>query len=208
MILLVSGAHTAMRKYADPRLGWLLTPSNGTSISTVLASGSYWAADNDCFVALDKARYVRMLRRIASAPDTKRLLFVTVPDVVADARATLLRFRLWYPVVRYFGLPAAFVAQDGQTVDAVPWHAIRALFIGGSTQFKLNAGALVQAAKERDKWVHVGRVSTLRRVELVGALGADSIDGTIFSRMPDKFIPWVLPHLGVRQHGMMEVLCS
>ncbi|MET7951049.1 hypothetical protein [Micromonospora sp. NPDC005324] len=33
--------------------------------------------------------------------------------------------------------PAALVAQDGLKAPAVPWHAIDALFIGGSTAWKL-----------------------------------------------------------------------
>lgn len=148
-----------------------------------------------------------MLRRIASA-DQSRLLFVVAPDVVADADSTLLRFRFWRPVLDYYQLPIAFVAQDGQEDHPPPWDAIRCLFIGGSTRWKLgmHARRLIGEAKARGKWVHVGRVNTLRRMWLFSSLGVDSFDGTAFSKLPDKFIPWMLRRLTAQQHVMEDLL--
>lgn len=210
MILLVSGATATTRRFpGHQHLGWLLTPRNGNSLLAVRAAGVPWAADNDCYGQLDKTAYVRMLKRMASV-DLARLLFVTVPDVVADAAATMLRWRLWQPVLAYYGLPAAFVAQDGQQIADVPWSQMAALFVGGTTRFKeAESGFLITEAKRRGLWVHAGRVNTLRRAELMGALGVDSIDGTCFSRFPDKFVPWMLRTLPYKQHGWMEALtCS
>jgi hypothetical protein len=165
-----------------------------------------WAADNDCYQQLDKAAYVSMLKRIASV-DTSRLLFVSAPDVVGDAAATMLRWRMWQPVIRYYGLPTAFVAQDGQQLAETPWHQMAALFIGGTTRFKeAESGPLIVEAKRRGLWVHAGRVNTLRRAEIMGALGVDSIDGTQFSMFPDRWIPWMLRTLPYKQHAMEGVL--
>jgi hypothetical protein len=168
MILLVSGATvTTSRLAGHPHLGWLAVP-RCCPVATRTVQGWLWAADNDCYQRLDRAAYIAMLKRIAAA-DTSRLLFVSVPDVVGDAAATMLRWQLWRPVLRHYGLPAAFVAQDGQQIAGVPWSEMAALFIGGSTRFKeRESGPLIAEAKRRGLWVHAGRVNTLRRAELMG----------------------------------------
>ena len=203
MHLLVSGATATIRKYADhPQIGVLMTPR---------ALGAYRvtdkrAADNNCFVRLDKPAYVAMLRALAKLDPLP--WWVVAPDVVADARGTLLRFSKWASVLEYYGLPIAFVAQDGQEALPVPWDRIRCLFIGGSTKWKMSehVARLIDQAKCRDKWVHVGRVNSIQRARYCAALGADSIDGSQFSMFPDRWIPWILPHLEVQQHAMKEFL--
>lgn len=210
MILMVSGATASASRYlGHPRLGWLKTPSNRNSIRSITNARVSWAADNDCFNGLKRAEYLAMLRQLACA-DRARLAFVTAPDVVADARATLTRFALWRPVLDYYELPIALVAQDGQEEMPVPWDAIRALFIGGSTRWKLggHAAQLIREAHARGKWVHVGRVNTLRRMWLFSSLPVNSIDGTSFSKWPDKYIPWMLRRLDGVQHRMEDLLCE
>jgi hypothetical protein len=202
MILLVSGATVSAGRYiGHPHVGWLRTPRNGNAIPAIVASGVRWACDNDCFLRLSRGKYLRMLRIVSGQP---RLLWVACPDIVADAAATIARFRLWRPILDYYALPIAFVAQDGQEDRAVPWDAIRCLFIGGSTVWKegRHAARLMREAHDRGKWVHVGRVNTLRRYWLLSSLPVDSIDGTCFSKWPDKYIPWMLRRLGAVQHRM------
>ena len=209
MLLLVSGATVSARRYlGHPRFGWLKTPANRNSTETIAAAGVPWACDNDCYQRLNRAAYLAMLRQLRDA-DRSRLLFVTAPDVVADAGATLARFRLWRPALDYYELPLALVAQDGQEDRPVPWDAIRCLFVGGSTAWKEGPGAarLMREARQRGKWVHVGRVNTLRRYWWLSSLPIDSIDGTCFSRWPDKYIPWMLRRFGGIQHRMEE-LCG
>jgi hypothetical protein len=135
-LLLVSGATTTVNRLAGhPHLGRLVQPRNGNRIDDLATCGLWWAADNDCFQGLDPDEYLAMLNAIAQS-DRSQLLFVTVPDVVADAHGTLVLFRAWLPALRKRQLPAALVAQDGLTPDAVPWQNIVALFIGGSTTWK------------------------------------------------------------------------
>jgi hypothetical protein len=162
-----------------------------------------WAADNDCFGGFHEGRYLEMLEAITYRPGC---LFVVAPDVVADAGATLDLFDQWEPTLRTVWAtvnendvepeqlahqPIAFVAQDGLEQLAVPWDDLQALFIGGSTEWKLgpHAAALIREAKTRHKWVHVGRVNTLRRIEWFKALGVDSIDGTGFARFTRARLP-------------------
>lgn len=211
MRLLISGATATIRRCAAdeqrkhllPYLGHLLNPRSYNSMDYLFATGLPVAADNDCFQGLHRAQFIAMLRKLSG----RNVLWVAVPDIVADAAATLLRWQLWRPALRYFSLPAAYVAQDGSETLPPPWHELDCLFIGGSTAWKEGAHAarLIREAKDRGKWVHVGRVNTLRRARLFSALDVDSIDGTCFSRFPDKYIPWMARTLAYKQHGMMEV---
>jgi len=200
MVLLVSGATKTVRRLASSaRLGRLITPRS-TGVAEWLRLGLPVAADNDCFQRLDRAAYIAMLRHLR--PHAERVLWVTAPDVVGDAAATLARWRIWRSAIGYYGLRAAYVAQDGSEYLAPPWGELDALFIGGSTEWKEgeHARRLITEAKARGKWVHVGRVNTIRRVRLLSALDVDSIDGTQFSRWPDRWIPWIAPHLEVISH--------
>ena len=108
--------------------------------------------------------------------------FVALPDVVGSARRTLEAFDHWYGILE--GWPRALVAQDGIESLPIPWSGIDAIFIGGSTKFKLgkDAADVIRTAKIMGKWVHAGRVNTPGRLEYFDDLGADSIDGTGLAR--------------------------
>jgi hypothetical protein len=202
--ILVTTAHPSLHQHpgpagepVHPRLGRLITPRHTSSIEATAAAGLLWAADNDCFQELDEAAYVAMLDRIEGLPGCK---FVTVPDVVGDAVTTLLRFRQWAPELEARGLPAALVAQDGLEDLAawIPWDRIDALFIGGSTEWKLGdaAAELAREAKARGKWVHWGRVNSRRRIAHILATGAaDSMDGTKYARFRNTYLSAELAHI-------------
>jgi hypothetical protein len=189
MIFLVSGTTTslskAMRVYPD-RLGVLLTPNNRNAVSWCVQTGLPWAIDNGAFSGFDPDRFRRLLRRAADKP---RLLWVVCPDVVGQARATLDLFEQWQPELTAAGVPVAFVGQDGQEDLPVPWDRLDAFFVGGSTRWKLSeaAGDLVREAKRRGKWVHMGRVNSLRRMRVAYEIGCDSCDGSSASRWGDKY---------------------
>ena len=91
-------------------MGRLIQPRHYSSIRETALSGMPWAADNDCFQGLDTDAFARMLDTIQGLPGC---LFVTVPDVVADAQATAALFDVWAPALERRGLPVALVAQDG-----------------------------------------------------------------------------------------------
>ncbi len=188
MILLVSGATRTVRARAGSgRLGHLLTPRNGNSVDGLLATGLPVAADNSAFSGFDAAAFRRMLGRLRGRP----VLWVCAPDVVGDAAATLALFDTWEVEIRAHGLPVALVAQDGLEGLEVPWGRVDALFIGGSTAWKLgpHAAALAREAKARGLWVHGGRVNSRRRFLHLASIGCDSVDGSGFSRFPDTRIP-------------------
>jgi len=153
--------------------------------------------DNGCFAqgeAFDFDRYLRFLGTLEAYPQ-ETLRFITVPDVVAEARATAHRWAQYAPRLRETGLPLAYVAQDG--LDALPDEDFQCLFIGGSTEYKLSqtAGRLIHAAQAAGKWVHVGRVNSRCRLRHFTNLGADSVDGTGWARNPSRDLRWALNEL-------------
>src|SRR5581483_11599077 len=115
---------------------------------------------------------------------------VVCPDVVADARATLERFKIWQEAIRQTGLPLAFVGQDGAEDLDIPWENFACWFIGGSTRWKLSQASadLALEAKRSGQWLHMGRVNSLRRLQAAFDMGCDSTDGSSHSMFGDKYI--------------------
>lgn len=142
----------------------------------------HFAIDNGAYAEFRADQFVSLLVRESSRKALCR--FVAVPDVVASARRTLEVFDHWYVEPCLKGWPLALVAQDGQENQPIPWQLIDAVFVGGTTEWKLgqHVVAIIKAAKAIGKWVHIGRVNTPGRFEYFEKLGADSIDGTGISR--------------------------
>jgi len=141
---------------------------------------AHFAIDNGGFKGQRVDAFLTLLER--EKLDRHLCRFVSVPDVVGSARRTLEVFNVWrWKMQRW---PLALVMQDGQEDLDIPWDGIQAIFIGGSTEWKLSKAAAdcIRAAKWLGKWVHAGRVNTPGRFEYFEELGADSIDGTGISR--------------------------
>jgi hypothetical protein len=211
-LILVTTAHPSLHHHpgpdgelVHPRLGRLLQPRHLSSVELTAAAGIPWAADNDCFQGLNDVAYVKMLDRLEGLAGC---LFVTVPDVVGDARATRRLWHLWRDVADV-GQPLALVAQDGLRSSDVPWDEMGALFIGGTTEWKesTHVADLVAEAKERGLHVHMGRVNGRRRLNYARLIGCDSIDGTAFSMFRDTWLPkaideWRVEPLRPHQHRL------
>ena len=116
---------------------------------------------------------------------------MNAPDVVGNAELTLKQFEYWQPIIKSYNLPVALVAQDGLDKLEVPWTMFEALFIGGTTEFKLGeyVKELVDEAKLRGKFVHMGRVNSKKRIQYAISIGCDSVDGSGYSMFPDTNIP-------------------
>jgi len=142
--------------------------------------GVRFAIDNGAFSGFNANGFRSLLDREWDARSLCR--FVVAPDVVASAIRTREVFDIWKP--KLAGWPVAYVVQDGQESVSIPWGEVAAIFIGGSTAFKMGpvARACISAAQCAEKWVHAGRVNTPGRWEYFEALGADSIDGSGLSR--------------------------
>jgi len=121
-------------------------------------------------------------------PPPPNLLWVVVPDVVADARKTYHYFQWLQPIMA--DLPLAYVLQDGSGDVGVPFGApgLRCLFIGGSDSYKHSAemAEIVAHGKKLGLWIHGGRCNSGKRARYFASIGCDSFDGTGASMFPKK----------------------
>lgn len=163
---------------------------------------------------------VQFLAFVARLPAGADIRFVVAPDVVGDAAATVKLSGPFLPVIRAMGHRVAFVAQNGQTPDRVPWGQFDVLFLGGVaeclpcgwtrpaeqrawkfcpecarplTEWKLSVAALAlaEAALERGADIHMGRVNGPGRLAVAKAWGCTSGDGTLLAFGPVKNLPRV-----------------
>lgn len=184
------------------RLGMFVTPRQGN----LLPPGVQWAADNGAFTGeyMGDGPYLNWLATLA---DRAALCgFVTAPDVLCDAQATLDRSMPMLPRIRAAGYPVALVAQNGLENLPVPWDDFDVLFLGGDTAWKLGPAAreLTADAIRKGKPVHMGRVNSLRRLRYADAIGCASADGTYLVFGPDENLPKLLGWLrDVNDQGVL-----
>lgn len=188
-MLLVCHGHPTMVAHARPNLGRLIQPRHYSSIEATARAGIPWAADNDAFGGWDAERAERweeMLERCARLPGC---LFATAPDVVGDRDMTDMMYEQGASLIMRWGLPAAYVLQDGGEHDP-PWGAMDALFIGGTDALKLGpfAAAMAREAKRRGKHVHMGRVNSATRIRYAKSIGCDSVDGQSWAKWKDRWL--------------------
>ena len=186
---------------AHGRIGLMQTPATRYSLDGV----AVWAMDNGCFTGAypgDEA-YLKYLS--ACLPHRERCLFVTAPDVVADAEQTLAQFAPMAARIKALGYPVALVGQDGMESLAVPWDAVDWLFIGGSDDWKLGPGGerLIRQAQARGVRVHVGRVNSAVRFRRFRSLGCDSADGTFIAFAPERNVPQVRRWLATARQDLL-----
>lgn len=190
----------------DRRIGMIDQPNQNkvTWVEAAHAAGALWAADNGAFSdRFDVDRWWAFL--VKNADRTSTCLFAAAPDVVGDATATMRRSQPWLSKMRQLGYPAAFVAQDGAEHTRLPWDEFDALFIGGTTEWKVgpHARALVAAANAHGKHVHMGRVNSERRFKYAADIGCDSCDGTYLTFGPDTNLPRLLAWTRLNEQGVL-----
>lgn len=191
MIYLTGSAGKEIQPYVDAGMvGYLRAPGGGRKLGETWI----WAADNGCFGKgwPGEEKWIKWLQS-HSPSEISRCLFATAPDVVGDHVATVERSTPLIKVIRSLGYKAAFVAQDGMTVENSNWD-FDVLFIGGSTHWKLgpNAKPLIKEAIRRGIPVHAGRVNSQKRFLAFAALGCFSSDGTFLAFGPKANVPKLL----------------
>jgi hypothetical protein len=178
--------HDYLGKYVTPK-----SHSNTKALDLILTQGCTWGADNDCYIGFDESKYIKMIERL---PRVDTLKYITMPDVVGNHEKTIVLFEEWHKKLHKEKLPIAFVLQDGCTVKDVPFDKTKAIFIGGTTEYKLSETVrnIVEIAKKKNKWVHMGRVNSIKRITYARSIGVDSFDGTSFSMFANTYIPKTL----------------
>lgn len=173
-----------MDQHGDYIAGQLLTP-----LTRYSNFGGTFAIDNGAFSGFNPKAFRALLQREQDNRD--RCLFVTIPDVVGNARRTL---ELWNHRAKFAQhWPHALVAQDGIEDLEIPWDFMAAVFIGGRDPWKDSQAALdiVKTAKTLGIHVHVGRVNTAKRFRLFAEVGADTCDGSgvaMYDHMLDALV--------------------
>lgn len=153
-------------------------------------AGIHVGIDNGCFARPDLFDFGRYVEWLATMPEA---LFATAPDVVGDAVTTWDRSAPAFDAIRATGQPPALVAQDGFDPDVIDWTAFDALFVGGTTEWKLTRGyELAALAHEHGKWAHIGRVNSGRRYRAARAAGFDSADGSFLAFAPEANVARML----------------
>jgi hypothetical protein len=185
-------------------IGPIITPDIGGGIY-LKGTSRPWAADNACFAKGDRFDLPAYLAWLKKIPNDlrSRCLFATAPDVVGDWNATWERSRDVLPKLQKLGYAAAVVVQDGCLASEMDWQAIDAVFVGGSTKWKLSQDAenVCCAARQRQKWVHMGRVNSFRRLQASVDFGCQSVDGTFLAFGPEKNLPKVLRWLDMLERN-------
>ncbi len=184
-------------------LGILVQPDTGY-MGKHLGQFERWAADNGCFSKGDQFDLSRYMRFLTGLGHRDSCMFATAPDVVGDPVATWERSQYVLPALRHMGYQAALVAQDGieyqLAADPRMWEAFDVLFIGGSTEWKINGGAdpylseewvgMFREAHRRGKAVHMGRVNSWKRFQIAShGLGCSSVDGNYLKFNPKSTNP-------------------
>jgi hypothetical protein len=165
----------AKRRWPEVQFGQLRTPLTRRKRN----DERVWALDNGCFSRFDQKTWLKMVKEANTAGD--RAEFVCLPDCVGSAKRTCEMFDHY---INYTQLVRrALVLQDGIGQERIRWVKLEAVFVGGSTEFKTSPEAFqaAKAAKAMGKWVHVGRVNTVERLQAWIGI-ADSIDGSGISR--------------------------
>jgi hypothetical protein len=159
-------------KYPD-KLGQLFSPDDKNG----MPRQEYpWALDNGVFGAWTRGDKwnEEPLFRFLEKYHFLTPSWVVVPDWVADRDKTLRLWDQYAPALIAFGVPLAFVVQDGMTTSDVPTEA-DIVFVGGSTSWKWRNLRMWTESFPR---VHVGRVNTEKLLWMAHDSGAESCDGT------------------------------
>lgn len=169
-------------------VGLIVTPRS--SYEKRIPRYAYWAADNGCFSLTTYVGDDKWLEWLDRLP-RDGCLFAVVPDVArrpdgslgGDPEATWEKFLEFGPVVQEMGFPAALAAQNG--IESMPnlreqIEACDCLFLAGNDEWKLGPSAALVArlARNAGKWVHMGRVNSMKRMKWARAIGCQSADGT------------------------------
>jgi hypothetical protein len=162
------------------RIGHLISPGDRRGpysfIPYALDNGAFGAHKNH--TEWNESRWLTLLEWARISGQNPR--WVLVPDVVGDRLQTISRWEMFHSAAARYGWPLAFAVQDGMTPQDVP-VAAEIVFVGGSTEFKWATARMWCAAFPR---VHVGRVNEYKALWVCHEAGAESVDGSGWTRQP------------------------
>lgn len=177
-------------------IGFMNTPKIKPAVASLRRQGCQQIAlDNAAYSDFCEHKYQIMIEKWLKV-DTPAVHWITVPDEVGNAKATLNLFHDWQPrLPKQF--PLAFVGQDGAEDTEIPFDDFSAFFIGGTTHWKLSqtAADLAREEKRQGKVLHMGRVNSQKRLRYAYSLNCDSVDGTGYSKFCNNELVKALEYL-------------
>jgi hypothetical protein len=138
-----------------------------------------YAIDNAAFSQFREDLYFKLLD---TSQKYSKPIFCVSPDVVGCHDRSLALWHYYYPRLKEYGFPIAFVAQNGCEPKLVPKNADW-VFVGGLDPWKQEN---IHKYAAMNIPCHVGRVNGIGRLKYCESLGVDSIDGTGWMRARDK----------------------
>jgi hypothetical protein len=220
--IFVNGSRKALEHYQALGIpcGLLVNPYGGLRAAGAIASRPPipWGMDNgvvtargDCPGDYWKGYRERWpfgpfwdrVRRMAERPAEDRALlkFVVLPDVLRQGVRTLNEFLALalYAKEHFPQIPVALATQDGiERARELPLAVeyADALFVAGSDEFRQSGflADLVGEFRARGRYLHMGRVNSIRRIELAASLGCDSVDGTGITFHTRSYSPLLVRH--------------
>lgn len=163
--------------------GWRLMVSAKGAHRT---EGFRYALDNGAWhsfrhqLPFDGASFLAAYRKLGPLAD-----FVVLPDIVAGGVDSLAFSMKWHHDLGTPLCPQMIAVQDGMEpkhVVGLAGHEF-GIFVGGTSEWKERTMMMWgEVAKAEGAWLHIGRVNTVRRINLCAAAGADSFDGSSASR--------------------------
>lgn len=183
MIAYASRTGTRRNLAALRSSGWRLMVS---AAGALRSEGFEYALDNGAWSAFQQGRpfderlFARGLRIMGAGAD-----WAVLPDIVAGGHESLSLSLRWLRRVLDECQRAMLAVQDGMSAaDVRDLVGPRVgIFVGGSTPWKLaTIPAWCALGRERDAWVHVGRVNSARRIHACAAAGVTSFDGSSATR--------------------------
>jgi len=172
------------------RYGVMLSYRKTGQQDLALELGCKWMLDNGAFSGkFNERKWIQQMESLT--PYKNNCLGAIAPDAVildsnnnfvkGDWQKTLDRLHHYAPIIKSLGLPVAYALQDDHPLDCVPWDLFDCLFVAGTSEWKETSVLCEQIcleARSKGKWVHIGRVSSYKRMRLTWY--ADSWDGTTF----------------------------
>lgn len=146
--------------------------------------------DNDAYICFkngqpyDFCAWSEFLQKVKASG--LQPLWSVVPDVVGNATKTLEQWHMFYPEVAFsHGWKAALAVQDGMTPEDVRLLRFQpdVIFVGGTTDWKWRTAHVWCQHFPR---VHVARVNGKKRLWHCQRIGAESCDGSGWTRGTTK----------------------
>lgn len=160
-------------------VGHLYTPARKERIRPwlpyALDNGRYAEVTHEPPIPFDEGKFLAFVRDFAVRE--LRPIWIAVPDVPFDGKATIEWWNRWSPILSRFNIPLALCVQDGMTPTIVDGLSIQpdVIFVGGSDEFKWGTVADWAGTGRR---IHVGRVNSQHKLSYLASLGVESCDGS------------------------------